>query len=252
MTPDQRILATQLIAGPTAVISHMTAARRHGLDVPRTSLIDVTVPHGKHGARYGDARVYRSRELSEAAVDTSQLPFRLTTVEHTALDLAGLLSSDWLSTLVYSILRKGPGYANSLWLTLLSQGNGKRGARRLRRILLRNSGEFGIPRSAAESFFRDLVRLSGFTPQVQYKFGPRHTVDFSFAQHRLLIEVDSWSHHSSFLAYRTDRCRDVAAFRAGWHCVRYTWHDIIEDRAEVIAELRDMLARRSPQQSLGF
>jgi Protein of unknown function (DUF559) len=172
MTDDQRLLATQLIAGPDAALSHMTAARLHRLDVPRTTLVDVTVPHGRHGASYADARVYRSRELQGSDVDTSRRPFRVTSVAR--------------------------------------------------------------------------------TPQVQYKFGPKHTVDFSFAEHRLLIEVDSWTHHASFSAYRTDRQRDVAAFRQGWNCFRYTWLDIVEDRPRVIAQLRDILARTSPQHSLRF
>jgi very-short-patch-repair endonuclease len=252
MSPEQRLLATQLIAGPEAALSHITAARFHGLDVPRTALVDVTVPFGRHGSQFNDARIYRARDLQSSDVDTRHKPFRVTSVARTTLDLASVLNGDWLSALVYSVLRKNPGNANLLWLTLSGQGAGKRGARRLRRLLLRDSGEFGIPRSVAESFFRELVRLSGFTPQVQYRFGHKHTVDFSFPEHRLLIEVDSWTHHASFAAYRTDRQRDVAAFRQGWQCLRYTWHDVTQDRPRVVSELRDILTRRSPQHSLGL
>jgi very-short-patch-repair endonuclease len=249
MTPEQKELATLLIAGPGAAISHMTAARRHGLDVPRTALIDVSVPNDRHAAQYDDARIYRSRDLGPTEVEPAGI-FLVTTVARTVIDLAPILNGHWLSTLLYSAIRENPANSNFIWLALLSHGPGRKGAHRLRELLIRKSGEFGIPRSAAESFFRHLVRATGFTPTAQYKLGQRQTVDFVFAEHATVIEIDSWSHHSSFFAYRTDRRRDIQAIRKGWVTLRCTWHDIVEDQKRVLEEVLAVLEQRSPQGKL--
>lgn len=249
MTLEQRKLATQLIAGPQAVISHLTAARHHKLDVPRTELIDVTVPHGCHGAQYDHARIYRTRELPEEDVVRSG-PLRVTSVERTVIDASSVLQGTWLSGLVYSALRRGDEMANRLFLALLSQGGGRKGARRIRALLLRQTGEFGIPRSVAETFFKELAEKAGVQPRAQYKLGPKQTVDFSFPAHKVVVEIDSWTHHGSFTAYRTDRQRDVNSVRDGWIPLRFTWHDVTTDRATVVSQILAVLATRSPQKEL--
>jgi very-short-patch-repair endonuclease len=246
MTAEQRLLATQLIAGPKAVISHMTAARRHKLDVPRTELVDVTVPHTCLGARYDDARIYRSRHLGDEDVELSGV-LRVT---RTVIDLASILKGTWLSALVYSALRQGKEMGSSLFIALLSHKAGRKGARRLEALLARQTGELGIPRSAAEAFFNELSEKAGVRPVAQYKVGPHHHVDFAFPDHRVVVEVDSWAHHSSFHAYRTDRRRDVATIRDGWTPLRFTWHDVITDRANTVRAVLDVLERHSPQGSL--
>lgn len=249
MSQDQRQLATQLIAGPSAVISHMTAARRHGLDVPRTVLIDITVPHGCRGVRWNDSRLYRTRDLKPDEV-VNFGPIRVTSVTRTVIDLASVLKGQWLSSLVYSALRRGEEVANRLYLALLSQGPGRKGSRRVRALLERQTGEFGIPRSVAESFFKELADKTGVQPLAQYKLGPKQTVDFSFPAHKVVVEIDSWTHHASFLAYRTDRQRDVNTIREGWIPLRFTWHDVTTDRARVVSQILAVLATRSPQREL--
>ena len=78
--------AAVLRAGPSAVLSHETAAELHRLFDRPSTLVHVSVPHERSVVRVRGLAVHRSRTLA-LATHPSDLPPR-TRIEHTVLDLA--------------------------------------------------------------------------------------------------------------------------------------------------------------------
>ena len=85
---EAQVWAALLRAGPGAVVSHWTAAERHGLvDKPGTA-IHLTVPADRHPARWAAVPgvvIHRSHLLDQAVHPALAPP--CTRVEHTILDL---------------------------------------------------------------------------------------------------------------------------------------------------------------------
>lgn len=249
LSSDQKELATMLIAGRSAVLSHLTAARRLGLDAPTSMLVDVTLSNGTHGARYADARIHRARDLRPYHW-LQEGPFRVTTPERTVLDLAEVLDGRWLSALVFSAIRRDPLFTERMLRLLCEQGNGRTGVGNLQALLDAQTEGQTLPQSVPESFLLELVQATGLRPVLQYPLGPRHHVDFAWPEQRLAVEVDGWSAHASHQAFGEDRRRDREVVRASWRTLRFTRDEVVRESARVVAEIREVLeAQRSGGQS---
>ena len=61
------------------------------------------------------------------------------------------------------------------------------------------------------------------------------------------MEVDGWAWHVDVGRFRNDRRKGNALTTAGWTLLRFTWHDLTNRPAEVLAEIRDVLARSSAE-----
>ena len=67
---EQREMAALLHAGPQSVLTGLAAARRHGLSVPDTGLVDVVVPASVRRQSTGFARIRHSTRMpTEVCVD---------------------------------------------------------------------------------------------------------------------------------------------------------------------------------------
>lgn len=103
-TPNREaeVWAALLRAGPGAVLSHWTAAERHGLTDAPSPAVHLTVPAERHPARWAAIRgvvVHRSRCLPQAVHPAMSPP--CTRVEHTVLDLVEAAATfeeayDWI------------------------------------------------------------------------------------------------------------------------------------------------------------
>jgi hypothetical protein len=69
-------------------------------------------------------------------------------------------------------------------------------------------------------------------------------VDCRWPKHRVTVELDSFRFHNSRRAWEQDRRRERAARARGDEHRRYTWHDVFEDPAPMLAELAALLSRR--------
>jgi len=76
-----------LAAGDGAVLSHLSAARRLGLDVPQEPSVQITIPASRRIPRLRGVQVCSSRDLIETQT-TKRGPFRLTHLARTMVDLA--------------------------------------------------------------------------------------------------------------------------------------------------------------------
>jgi very-short-patch-repair endonuclease len=66
--------------------------------------------------------------------------------------------------------------------------------------------------------------------------------DFRWPEHRLVVEVDSWTFHGvTRRAFDSDRARDRALLQQGWRVARFTDRQLLEAPREVADDLRGLL-----------
>ena len=65
--------------------------------------------------------------------------------------------------------------------------------------------------------------------------------DFVWPDARLVVEVDSWSAHSTPYAFQADRTQSNAVQLAGWTILRFTYRDVTRRPQLVAAQVRQAL-----------
>ena len=237
---DEQEMGAMLAAGNGAVLSHESAARRLGLDVPPVESVQITIPTSRDAPSVSGVRVWRSRDLIER--DTVRRgPFQITHLARTVIDLASVLDDTWLRATLDSALRQR--MSNLAWISraIGRRGRGRRGAARLRALVNEYRGEDEVADSVLESLGIELARATGRKPRLHFRVfdGPLliAEVDLAWPEVRLCVELDGWAHHGTRAAFAQDRARDRGLQRLGWMVLRYTWHDVAGDRDSVIDEL---------------
>lgn len=66
-------------------------------------------------------------------------------------------------------------------------------------------------------------------------------MDFLWREHRLVVEADSWRHHSDRAAFEADRIRDTRLQAAGYRVLRLTHRRLRAEPAAVAASLRAVM-----------
>jgi len=118
---------------------------------------------------------------------------------------------------------------------------GHRGASRLRRTLRSHHAGTDLTKSDLEAVFKELCRSHGLpTPRINHRVEGR-TVDFLFAEQRLIVETDSWRYHKTRHAFENDRARDALLTRAGYRTLRFTDRRLTREPHAVAATLRSLL-----------
>ena len=115
--------------------------------------------------------------------------------------------------------------------------------RRLGAIL---EGDAPVLLSRLERGFRALLRTEGLPLPITNRPAGGHYVDCRWPQHRLTVELDSYRFHKTRHAWEQDRRRDREARRRGDQLRRYTWRDVFEEPAEMLAELHEILLAPRP------
>ncbi len=60
---------------------------------------------------------------------------------------------------------------------------------------------------------------------------------------QIVVEVDGWAWHTSADRFQRDRTRQNQLVHAGWAVLRFTWTDLTERPANVIAAIKEEIAR---------
>ena len=229
-----RYMAAVRAAGDGACISGQAAAYLHRLirrDAPSPEV--TTTAH----RRIPGLPVHRVRNLDARDVTThDRIP--VTTVARTIVDLAAVLQPWELGRVVHEarvIHRTTPRQVEA---TLARRPNSP-GATVLRRILF---GDFRITLSRLERRFLQRLRQAGLElPETNRREGRRY-VDCRWPKRRLTVELDSYRFHGSRHAWEQDRRREREAYARGDQFRRYTWHDVNDEPAPMLAELHPLLS----------
>lgn len=237
---EARALAAVLACGPTAVVSHESAAvlwKIVGPSEPRPPIHVLTA--GGNRSRPG-IRVHRTRRLHPRDT-TTRLGIPLTTVPRTLLDLAGGVDGRALERIVAEALAGRLTTLRALRARVAVEDGRNHRASRLRRLL--NAGAPALTRSEAEERLLALLRK---TPLPRPRTNARlegMEVDVLWREARLVVEVDGRATHDSSAAFETDRRRDATLAAAGFRVVRVTRRQLTEEPEAVLVRLAQALAR---------
>jgi very-short-patch-repair endonuclease len=138
------------------------------------------------------------------------------------------------------------------WALEMFGGPGHPGSARLR-ALLRQRGAVGTryvpPESDLEEYLYKLVSTARDLPEPvrQHEMwdGTRwRRFDLAWPEYRLAVEVDGWEAHGTREAFQDDRTRDASMLAIGWRTLRFTWHDVVDRPAYVLATIRATLSQK--------
>ena len=229
-----RWMAAVLACGPTAALSHTSAAALWGIRSSAASLIDVMV-RTRGGRSRAGLRIHRTPSLRPEEV-TTHAGIPVTTPERAVLDVAATLTPRQLERALdqAEILRLLDWH--TLDAVVRADAN-HHGARRLRATLERHHPGTTLTKSELEEAFLALCRAQGLPrPQVN-TYVEDLEVDFLFPGHSLAVETDGWGVHRTRRAFERDRERDATLTRAGYRVLRFTDRQITRERATVVATL---------------
>ncbi|MGH2754756.1 MAG: DUF559 domain-containing protein [Actinomycetota bacterium] len=248
LTWKARVMAAVLWAGPGAVATRRTAASLHGLLNGGSDIIEIAVPRKVNSAH--GIKVHRDPSLAEEPrVLVNNIP--ITRISRTLLDLCGVLSFSAATDAVVGAIRRRKCTILDLARILdEAGGQGKRGTRTLRRILMERFA-YGVTDSEAEDLFAALAKRRGYT------FVHHHVVrdglliaqlDFADVSAKLNIEVDGGEYHDDPVAVQRDKNRDAELIDRGWTVLRFTYWDLVQRPDWVFQKIESVLERRRGSQ----
>lgn len=237
-TQEGRWMAAVLALGPTAVLSHRSAAALWELRA--SPVVEVTVP-GDGGRRRRDGiLLHRSKTLTELDVTTHRgIP--VTTPARTLVDYAEVVARRTLER----ALDEAEVTLRLDWRTVddvLARHPGRVGAKRLRAAIERHDIGSSRSRSELEEAVLALCDRAGLPrPRMNVQLAGME-VDFWWPEHRLVVEADSRRHHHTAAAFERDRLRDAELVVEGIRVIRLTHRRVVHDEVAVAALLSRLLA----------
>jgi very-short-patch-repair endonuclease len=233
-TDEARVRAASLWAGGSpAAVSGLAAAYWHGMLDGAPALVEITLPRATH--RTAPPGVVVRRSDLHAADLVEHRGLLVTAAPLAALEAAIALPDG--SAFLDRALQKHVAFSDVH--DCHCRNLGRRGWKQASRLVTAAADRAD---SAAERVLKGLLRDDGISGWVLgHRFGP-HLIDVAFPEQRVAIEVDGWAWHVDVDRFRADRRKGNALTRAGWTVLRFTWHDLVTRPAEVVAEIRHVLA----------
>jgi very-short-patch-repair endonuclease len=232
------LMAVVLSCGPSAVLSHGSAAELWGIRGEREREIHVTVPPGTDRRQQGIAMHRRSTLVPADIIRRENIP--LTTPVRTLIDLATRITRNELEAAINEADKLDLVDPEGL-RAALDERKGHRGVGILRRIL--DVRTFRLTDSELERRFLALARRAGLpTPLTQQRVNG-FRVDFYWPHLGLVVETDGLRYHRTPAQQAKDHLRDQIHAAAGLSSLRYT-HAQIRFEPERVQGTLTAVARR--------
>ena len=245
LSQSGRFLAAVFACGPTAVLSHRSAAALLDLRATDRRRIDVTVTTSGTRTHPG-IDVHRSRTLAPEDITTIN-GIAVTTVARTLLDLAEVIPRRGVERAFDQAEASGRLDANAIE-DQLARNHGRHRAHILKAILERAHPGHTVTASNLEEAFLALMRRTRLPePECNALIvlpdggEPIHG-DFVWREQRLIVETDSRRHHFTTGSFEGDRKRDQRCLLAGWRVVRVTWRQVVREPARIAELIATLLA----------
>lgn len=224
--------------------SHRAAGALFELPGCDRSPIEITVTRCHLAPRSG-IRMHHTNKLPKShSGSVRQIP--CTSLERTLLDLGAVWPRVKVATALDDALRRGLVSVRSVDQCLGQVAKrGRRGVRGLRELLRERWLLASTPNSPLESRLFELIAASDLPlPECQYeikedRFAAR--VDFCYPEEMLIIEADSWKHHSGRQDWSRDIDRRNQLSSLGWRVLNLTWSDVTESPERTVGLIRRML-----------
>jgi hypothetical protein len=227
-------MAAVKAGGEGALLSGLAAAHLLGLIKGRPPRPEITTPTERRIA--GIATTRSKQACRNHAAKWRGIP--TTTVPRTLIDIAPRLSPDRLARACHEagvLHRTTPRQVEQILR------HNAPGATKLKAIL---RGDTKVLLSKLErKFLQRLTEASLPLPETNKPAGGRR-VDCRWPEHKLTVELDSYTYHSSRDAWENDRRREREAYARSDQFRRYTWGDVFDAPAQMMSELGALLALR--------
>jgi uncharacterized protein DUF559/transcriptional regulator with AbiEi antitoxin domain of type IV toxin-antitoxin system len=243
-----RAAAAVAAVGPSAVVSHHSAALIHGLELfgRQAAAVAVTRPPGASGSRTARPGI----RLHMAALPAGHVTIRrgvpVTSVARTAIDLARACSFRAGVAVVDSALHNRTVSEAELHAVLTACGRWP-GIQRARQVVA-----FGDARSESvlESISRVAFHDQGLPPPVLQAWvgDPEEVIgraDFLWRAHRTIGEADGAIKYADPVRAVAQLRRDARLRQAGFEVVHFTWDEIMHEPEQVAASIRAAFRRRT-------
>ena len=250
--PRSDLWVALLDAGPDAMASHESAAALHELGAYTLGRPAIVIPHGSHH-RIAAGTVHQTRRLPPP-VTLGGIP--ATPLVRTVLDLAPTTTPLALGRLVDEVALRRPEHLAAIergheWMVRTKRS----GASNLSRALDGRTRGYVPPRSELERLLDAVIATLPVDPPRREVDLPNreqdpHRVDRLFEDPPLIVEGDGRLWHARLASMERDRRRDRRALRLGYPTVRYGFHELQDDAADVRAELFQLLVVRSARASV--
>jgi len=232
---EARYMAAVKACGDGAVLCGKAAAYLLGILKGEPPPPEVAAPTQR---RIRGVRTRRERHpLPRNIGATTWRGIPVTSPARTLVDLAALLSKDALARACHEAgvrHRTTPAQVEAV----LAVRTNSPGAGKLRAIL---RGDTPVTLSKLEKRFLEHVReIERPLPETNRLAGSRR-VDCRWPEHRLTVELDSYTYHHSRHAWEQDRRREREAYARGDQFRRYTYDDVFQHPRPMRAELRQLL-----------
>lgn len=244
--------AVCVAVGPHAVLSHDSAARLWGFDLPFGTTIELTIPLERKVTRnLGNVIVHRTRNLPQRQKVRRQ-DLLVTSAARTFIDLAPRFPEPVLTkalddAMIRELVR--PHILAPLLNDPLMRS--RPGTGKLRRALAA-SLEFPAAQSVAELLgARILIRAGLRPPAQQYKVFDREEfvarLDFAWPELKVGVEIEGRRFHGTPVAHDHDTHRFNHLAVLGWIIIRVTMHNLQNDPDRFVKRLREALERAAKQ-----
>ncbi|MGV3620437.1 MAG: hypothetical protein ACO1OB_06455 [Archangium sp.] len=249
----QRATAVLLAAGPTAALSHASAAFVLGLEGfigKPPGVIDVTVNRARRVRLDG----FVTHHVRETVPRFTKAGLRVTTLARTLVDLAAVLPEEKFEFTLDSAQRRYPHLARWLedYLGNL-EPRGRPGITMLAKLLRERNG--GKTESALEVKTWRALRRNGLTDvrrqfEVKEADGrPVMRVDFAWPEHRFVLHADSTLWHLQEERLTRDALQRMRLQELGWLSLVVT-NSMLKSGDAWLAYVRTQLRERDPQRRL--
>lgn len=231
---EARYLAAVRACGAEALLCGHAAAFLLGVRRGRPPMPEVRAPTER---RIAGVRTHRARRIDPRDATTWRgVP--VTSVARTLVDLAATLSPDELARACDEAGVRHETTPRQVDAVLRRSPNAP-GAGRLRAVL---RGDARVTLSALERRFLQRLREARLElPETNRAIDGRR-LDCRWPARRLTVELDGYRYHHSRHAWEQDRRRAREARARGDDFRRYTYGDVFDEPALMLAELRALLA----------
>lgn len=230
--------------GPASCLSHESAARLHGIEgFDGCAHISISVPR-----KLRPHPKIRAHRTGTTGVVTKVRGMRVTDPKRTLLDLAGVCSPQATEAALDEALRKRLVTLIGLKRMLQSNGTrGRKGAGVLERLVDERDPRQRPTESQLETLTRRIIkdaRLPLPDQQRPIRDGSHlRRVDFIYDTAGVIIEVDSFTHHSDKNDWWSDMERRNGLTKQKWRVYHVTYWGLKANRRALVDWLREVLER---------
>lgn len=231
-------MAATLACGPTAVLSHGSAAELWGIGSESEDAVEISVRAPSPRERPG-VKVYRRPRLEDRDVAVfSHIP--VTAVVRTMIDCSTQLDAAGVERMVNEADARRLVRLDTLRAELESRP-GQWGIAKLRDLIDRRT--FRLTDSELERRFLALVQEAGLGPPATGRYLNGFKVDFFWPRLGLVVETDGLTYHRTPAQQKRDHVRDQTHTAAGLTPLRFTHEQVRYERNYVVARLRETARR---------